>query len=157
MITGNLTALKMAMLPPSLAAILSNPQHSLAALQAQQDGKFQSEENGWFCNIGVAQTAPRETRHTEFHRHYLDIQIVLAGEEIIHFSCLDARDQQAEERKPDLFILTQPQLPHSVHLQPGDFVVFSPGEAHQALCAVGEPAAVRKAVFKIPLTMLEEA
>ena len=155
MITGNLSALKLATLPPVLLALLSRPEFSLAALQAQDDGKIQPEGAGWFCNIVPAHTAVRETRHTEFHRQYLDIQVVLSGEEIIHFSCQDARHQAAEERKPDLFIVDQPQLTQAVHLRAGDFVTFYPGEAHQALCAVGEPAAVRKAVFKIPLAMLE--
>ncbi|MBE8359523.1 YhcH/YjgK/YiaL family protein, partial [Leptospira interrogans] len=36
-----------------------------------------------------------------------------------------------------------------VVLQTGDFVVFFPGEVHKPLCAVGEPANVRKAVVKI--------
>lgn len=155
MITGNLATLPMATLPPALFALLSKPEYSFAALCAHDDGKIQPESAGWFCTIGPAQTALRETRHTEFHRQYLDIQVLLEGEEIIYFSCADARQQQAEERKPDLFILAHPQLPHSVHLRPGDFAVFYPGEAHQALCDVGEPAKVRKAVFKIPLTMLE--
>jgi len=154
MITGNLATLKMATLPASLHELLSRPEHSFAALLACDDGKIQPQGAAWFCNISVANTAPEETRHTEFHRRYLDIQILLEGEEIIHFSCADARQQQAEERKPDLFIVAQPQLPHSLHLRPGDFAIFYPGEAHQALCAVGEPATIRKAVFKIPLEAL---
>lgn len=155
MITGNLSTLQLATLPPVLLALLSRPEFSLTAMQARDDGKIQPESADWFCTIGPATTAPRETRHTEFHRQYLDIQIVLEGEEIIHFSCQDARSLPAEERKPDLFILAQPELTQAVHLRAGDFVTFYPGEAHQALCAVGEPAAVRKAVFKIPLAMLE--
>ncbi|TGD49773.1 YhcH/YjgK/YiaL family protein, partial [Salmonella enterica subsp. enterica serovar Poona] len=34
-------------------------------------------------------------------------------------------------------------------LHEGDFVVFYPGEVHKPLCAVGEPARVRKAVVKM--------
>lgn len=154
MITGNLTTLTLATLPHSLWSLLSRPEYSLAALQAYDDGRIQPPNESWFCHIGPAQTAPRATRHTEFHRQYLDIQVMLAGEEIIHFSCADARQQPAEERKPDLFILENPQLTQSMHLRAGDFVTFYPGEAHQALCAVDEPATVRKAVFKIPLALL---
>ncbi|EDV0473395.1 YhcH/YjgK/YiaL family protein, partial [Salmonella enterica subsp. enterica] len=36
-----------------------------------------------------------------------------------------------------------------VVLNEGDFVVFYPGEVHKPLCAVGEPARVRKAVVKM--------
>ncbi|EXU75655.1 YhcH/YjgK/YiaL family protein [Erwinia mallotivora] len=157
MITGNLKRLPLATLPPFLHALLARPEHSLAALQAQDDGRFQPEGEGWFYTISMAQTAAAATRHTEFHRQYLDIQIVLDGSETINFSCADARQQQAEEKKPDLFIVAQPQLPHSLRLTVGDFVTFYPGEAHQALCASGQPAPVRKAVFKIPLPLLEAA
>ncbi|EHG4164940.1 YhcH/YjgK/YiaL family protein, partial [Salmonella enterica] len=37
----------------------------------------------------------------------------------------------------------------TVVLNEGDFVVFYPGEVHKPLCAVGEPARVRKAVVKM--------
>lgn len=39
-------------------------------------------------------------------------------------------------------------------MQAGDFVVFYPGEVHKPLCAVGEPANVRKAVVKIDVNTL---
>lgn len=155
MITGTLKTLSLATLPRSLWLLLSRAEYSLEALQARSDGKIQPEGASWFCTIAMAQTALQATRHTEFHRQYLDIQIVLEGEEIIWFSCADARQHEAEERKPDLFIVKKPQLTQSLHLRTGDFVTFSPGEAHQALCAVTEPTLIRKAVFKIPLSMLE--
>lgn len=154
MIVGNLNYLALASLPEALLTILSLPEFKLDTLLQQPDGRIQPATEGWFCNIGDTQTADRETRHTEFHRDYLDIQIMLDGEEVIYYDCADVREQPAEERKPDLFILPQPTLRQHVHLQPGDFAVFSPGEAHQALCAVSSPRTVRKAVVKVPRAML---
>ncbi|HFZ8995624.1 TPA: YhcH/YjgK/YiaL family protein [Citrobacter freundii] len=154
MITGNLHYLALASLPDALLSILSRPEFKPETLKQLPDGRIQPTAEGWFCNIGDTQTAARETRHTEFHRDYLDIQIMIDGEEIIYYDCADVREQPAQERKPDLFILEQPALRQHVHLQPGDFAVFAPGEAHQALCAVSSPCTVRKAVVKVPLTML---
>ncbi|MDK1704577.1 YhcH/YjgK/YiaL family protein [Serratia rubidaea] len=151
MIVGNLHDLQLPGLPASLQRILNQPAHSLPALLAAADGRLEGE--GWFCHIGAAQTAPSASRHTEYHRQYLDIQVVLEGEEIIHFS--PRRSTGGSEKKPDLFIVPQPELPHRLHLRQGDFAVFYPGEAHQALCAVGSPARVRKAVFKVALHLLE--
>ncbi|WP_416820994.1 YhcH/YjgK/YiaL family protein, partial [Cronobacter sakazakii] len=37
----------------------------------------------------------------------------------------------------------------TVVLEEGDFVIFWPGEVHKPLCAVGNPAPVRKAVVKM--------
>ncbi|EOS95828.1 hypothetical protein ETR_06190 [Erwinia tracheiphila PSU-1] len=132
MIGGNLNVLTLTTLPPALYALLARSEHCLEALQAQDDGKFQPVGENWFYTIAVAHTAPAETRHTEFHRQYLDIQIVLEGTEIIDFSWIDAHQQQAEE-KNDPFIIAQARLPHSVHLKVGDFVIFYPGEAHQCV------------------------
>lgn len=155
MITGNLHYLALASLPDTLLSILSRPEFKPENLKHVPDGRIQPDVGGWFCHIGDTQTAARETRHTEFHRDYLDIQIMLDGEEIIFYDCTDVRQQPAKERKPDLFILEQPNLRQHVHLQPGDFAIFAPGEAHQALCTVSSPCTVRKAVVKVPLKILK--
>ncbi|ARJ41128.1 hypothetical protein B1H58_03325 [Pantoea alhagi] len=154
MITGNLQALPLATLPDRLYALLARPECALTALQAMPDGRWQPEGAGWFCTIGSSETAPAGQRHTEYHRHWLDIQVLLAGEEIIRYDVADAREIPAEERKPDLFIVENMQLRQQLYLQPGDFAIFAPGEAHQALCAVDKPARVRKAVFKVSPELL---
>ncbi|MEQ4531483.1 MAG: YhcH/YjgK/YiaL family protein [Mixta sp.] len=154
MIAGNLQVLKLATLPAPLYALLARPACSLAALQALPDGRWQPEGDDWFCNIGDSETAPVSQRHTEYHQRWLDVQVLLAGEEIIRYDMADASQLPAEERKPDLFIINHAALRQQVHLQPGDFVVFAPGEAHQALCAVDGPARVRKAVFKVAPELL---
>ncbi|PJG84428.1 YhcH/YjgK/YiaL family protein [Conservatibacter flavescens] len=150
MIAGNMKHLTLATLPKSLYEILSHPKFSLEKLQSLSDGKYQIEGASWFCNVGDSQTSPAETRHTEFHEDYLDIQLILKGEEIINYSLTNAIGQSAVEKKPDLYILDNPMLTNGILLREGDFVTFYPGEPHQALCMVNEPAVVRKAVFKVP-------
>lgn len=154
MIAGNLNYLALASLPEALLAILSLTEFNPETLNEHPDGCIQSKAEGWFCHIGDTQTATRETRHTEFHRDYLDIQIMIDGEEVIYYDFADVRQQQAQESKPDQYILEQPTLSQRIHLRPGDFAVFAPGEAHQALCAVTSPRKVRKAVIKVPRAML---
>ncbi|MFP8733650.1 YhcH/YjgK/YiaL family protein [Klebsiella aerogenes] len=155
MIIGNLNALPQAGLPLALRQILSRPECSLSALTTHEDGRFQPGDGDWYCTIGTAQTQAAEQRHTEYHLQWADIQVILAGEEIIHAGTLYSGQPDDEQRKPDLFI--SQQTPHSVtlHLRVGDFAVFLPGEPHQALCVVTSPAPVRKAVFKVPRSMLE--
>ncbi|WP_040976663.1 YhcH/YjgK/YiaL family protein [Necropsobacter massiliensis] len=154
MIAGNTKILNLATLPKSLYAILSHPEFTLEKLQSLPDGKYQPEGTTWFCNVGDSQTSPAEIRHTEFHKNYLDIQLILKGKEIIHYSLTNAIGQSAVEKKPDLYILDKPILTNSILLCTGDFVTFYPGEPHQALCMVKEPATVRKAVFKVPKEMI---
>ena len=155
MIAGNLNHLKPAALPTPLWNILSATGITLTELNALAEGRHQPEGADWFYNICTLSTAPQAQRHTEFHRRYLDIQLILAGEEIICYGLNDVDGQAATEPKPDLYILDNPSVPHKIHLRTGDFAIFYPGEAHRALCAVNDiPAPVKKAVFKIPATLL---
>lgn len=156
MILGNLKNLNTSGLPIHLKNILSLPECSLSNLMTMDDGKLQLINHEWFCHIGIAHTQEEKHRHTEYHQYYVDIQIVLEGEEIINYSILDCTGDTAEEKKPDLFILHLPKLTQTVHLKAGDFAIFLPGEPHQALCMVTEPQSVRKAVFKVPLSMIKE-
>ncbi len=156
MICGSLFSLQTAGLPAPFKKILSSPQCTFEALTSADDQKMQLAGEAWFCNIGPASTQEAELRHTEFHKLYADIQVVLDGEEIINYGVLNCMEEDAIEKKPDLLILSQPKLTQSVLLKPGDFAIFLPGEPHQALCMVNEPKSVRKAVFKVPLSMIEE-
>jgi len=155
MIIGNLQTLAMAGLPAALRAILERDDCTLEALQQREDGRFQPDGTAWFCHIGPAQTQPATQRHTEYHRQYADIQVVLNGNEVINASQQSLAQPADEERKADLFIAAVRALPVSMCLTAGDFVVFLPGEPHQALCAVQQPETVRKAVFKIRCSLLE--
>ncbi|WP_342320738.1 YhcH/YjgK/YiaL family protein [Kosakonia sp. BYX6] len=155
MIVGNLNALPLAGLPAALRGILELPQCSLAALQGHVDGRLQPEQAAWFCTVGPANTQPQAQRHTEYHHEWADIQVVLAGEEVIHAGTHYVAQASDEQRKPDLYITTTARLPVSITLRTGDFAVFLPGEPHQALCAVHDPMTVRKAVFKVPRALLE--
>lgn len=155
MIFGNLNALPQAGLPAVLRDILALPQCSFDALQTHDDGRFQLPGADWFCTVGPANTQLREVRHTEYHHQWADIQVLLAGEEIIYAGTQYVPLATDEERKPDLFITTTAELPVSMLLQEGDFAVFLPGEPHQALCAAAEPITIRKAVFKVPRALLE--
>ncbi|MBK0465152.1 YhcH/YjgK/YiaL family protein [Klebsiella aerogenes] len=155
MIIGNLNALPQAGLPLALRQILSRADCSLAALTAREDGRFQPADSNWYCTIGTAQTQAAEQRHTEYHHQWADIQIILTGKETIHAGTLYSGQPDDEQRKPDLFISQQTPQSVTLYLHSGDFAVFLPGEPHQALCAFATPAPVRKAVFKVPRSMLE--
>lgn len=155
MISGHLNQLNRVGLPAAFMSVLSRPECSLERLQQAADGRLPVDAADWFCNIGDAQLQSKELRHTEFHQQYADIQLVLSGEETIYFDSAYTHAVEADEKKPDLFIVKAPQLRQQIHLAAGDFAVFMPGEPHQALCSASGSGVVRKAVFKVPLSMLE--
>ena len=81
---------------------------------------------------------------------YLDIQIVLKGQEGMTFSTLPHGTPDTDWlADKDIAFLPEGEQEKTVVLSEGDFVVFWPGEVHKPLCAVGAPAKVRKVVVKM--------
>ena len=152
MITGNVNHLELLpYLPAQLKQVI---QHVMANFNADSAlGKFDVDGENQLVMIFNDSTSPAEERRQELHGKYLDIQIVLAGQEKMVFSNLAAPQGRAEwlEGKDIAFLpLEQQGLEEkSFIMNAGDFVVFYPGELHKPMCTVGENAPVKKAVVKI--------
>ncbi|MGR4050501.1 YhcH/YjgK/YiaL family protein [Kosakonia cowanii] len=113
-------------------------------------GKHEIDGSRLFYLVSEDMTQPFAERRAEYHARYLDIQIVLKGEEGMTFSTQPAgapdTDWLADK---DIAFLPQGEQEKTVVLSAGDFVVFYPGEVHKPLCAVNAPAQVRKVVVKL--------
>ena len=113
-------------------------------------GKHVIDGDRLFYLISEDTTEPGELRRAEYHARYLDIQIVLKGQEGMTFSTQPAGAPETDWlADKDIAFIVQGIDEKTVILNEGDFVVFYPGEVHKPLCAVGAPAQVRKAVVKL--------
>ena len=149
MIIGNLSRPETAILPRSLKNILTAHAPSVAALAARNDGRYQLEGDRVYVMVTTVTTQPVAERRTEFHHDYLDIQLVLDGREWIGVGPFDWTMPDIPAEKPDAYYVSGLAAAVHVPLTPGDFIVFYPGEPHQALCTLEKPAPVRKATFKV--------
>lgn len=108
-------------------------------------GAFALEQAYW--------TKPRSEGRWESHRAYIDVQLVVAGEEQMEVADA-ARLTVAEDLTPakDL-IFYQPFGAGSVlRVRAGEAAVFFPADAHLPSLRLGmEPALVRKTVVKVPV------
>ncbi len=147
MIIGNIHSLQ-SWLPEELRQAIEHVKQQVT--EQTPLGKHDIDGNRLFMLVSEDTTQPIGERKAEFHRRYLDIQIVMRGEEGMTFSCLPAGKPDTDwlEDK-DIAFLPQGEQEKTVVLSEGDFVVFYPGEVHKPLCAVGEPAGVRKVVVKL--------
>ena len=85
----------------------------------------------------------------ESHREYIDIQVVLRGEEIIRFESTD-KLALAKEYSPDYELFAMNKDYDSVRLRCGELVVIYPNEAHApGIRAEGTDGKVVKMVVKI--------
>ena len=157
MIFGNSAFLSQAMLPAALQHLLSRPELSPAAFNAQADGRYELEGSNLFYMISTCETKPAAEQRTEFHQQYLDIQMVLKGVEGMAVGPQLTDPSQYQAEKPDLYFTRDLTAENQMNLKAGDFVVFYPGEVHRPLCCVGAPATVRKVVFKVDKTWLAQS
>lgn len=122
--------------------------NDLAALSI---GRHPINDQGSYASVNEYQTKTVEDSFIECHKKYIDVQIIACGEELIGIAgkkqCIeqpydDSKDLQKLSGKVDF-----------ITLLPGFFAVFFPHDAHEPGVRSGtEPVAVKKIVFKIPVS-----
>jgi len=148
MITGSLNTLQRTPLPAPLARIMGEVVKSLAHWGDAPLGKTEIDGLNLFCLVSEDLTEPAADRRGEFHEQYLDIQLLLRGEEWIGVGPHDYVSDGADHPHPDLWFVDDEQTTY-LALQPGDFAIFWPGELHRPLCTFNQPAKVKKLVVKV--------
>ncbi|NEX83102.1 YhcH/YjgK/YiaL family protein [Aeromonas rivipollensis] len=154
MITGNLQRLDMAMLPAPLLQLLSREECSHQNLLNKADGKYDIIDNAVFYLISSLVTADEGRVKSEFHEQYLDIQVLLTGQEIIATSATISAPHDYQESKPDLIFVENDEITTRIMLEAGDFAIFYPGEVHRPTCQIDAPDRIKKAVFKVSKSWL---
>ncbi len=116
-------------------------------------GKQEIDGLTLFCLVSEELTEPAADRRGEFHQQYLDIQLLLRGEEWIGVGPHGYVAEGADHPHPDLWFVEDEQTSY-LALQPGDFAIFWPGELHRPLCTPNQPAQVKKLVVKVHRDLL---
>ena len=101
-----------------------------------------------YCTRFTYETIPQEESFFEAHRRYLDIHIMVEGEERVDVNRPeDLKLTDAQEGND--FYAYQGESWNSTVLKPGEFLVVFPGDAHRIKVQVDGPKTVSKAVFKV--------
>lgn len=105
-----------------------------------------------YVNVDEYKTKPIENCKFEAHKKYIDIQMLIEGEEeldILPVEGLKVSEEYNEER--DIMFFENPQeLPDKIQLKPFKFVLIYPEEGHRPQMNSGsESKKVKKAVAKI--------
>ncbi|MGL5949168.1 MAG: YhcH/YjgK/YiaL family protein [Aeromonas sp.] len=153
MITGSLTTLARTPLPAPLNTILRDVVVSVAKWQDAPLGKTEIDGLKLFCLVNEDMSEPANARCGEFHQDYLDIQLLLRGEEWMGVGPHHYDASHAKHPHPDLWFVDTVQ-PTYLALAPGDFAIFWPGELHRPLCTPHTPALVKKLVVKVHKELL---
>jgi len=103
-----------------------------------------------FVMLSEAETRPPEQVKFEAHRRFIDIQLVVRGQESIGYapvaSLVTAEPYDATK---DIEFFSVPQESATLALRAGDFAVFAPGDGHRPSLHLDGPHVSRKAVVKV--------
>ncbi|QAR31026.1 DUF386 domain-containing protein [Ornithobacterium rhinotracheale] len=110
-------------------------------------GKIELEGEDLFIINSHSDLKPKEEQVLEYHRKYIDIQVLLQGTECIGWKDLDActDELQAYSAEKDCGLYRDAATSY-LELQPGEFVIFYPEDAHAPVIGEGS---VRKLVVKV--------
>lgn len=104
-----------------------------------------------YANIEEYNTKPHENCFFEAHKRYIDIQLLLKGEErldVRHIDGLTVKTPYDDEK--DLVFFENRDETASVKLQEGSFALLFPHDAHRPqMCLSGVSECVKKVVVKI--------
>ena len=102
-----------------------------------------------FALVQEIQTVHATEKDFELHRKYVDVHIILEGEELLEYEDIDnlspigtfndTRDIQMASGKGQ-----------SVIIRPGMFCLVFPHDGHKPGCCVTNPSVMKKIVLKIP-------
>lgn len=139
-----------AVIRKALRAVIQQEPHTLPP------GKYIVDGDNLFFNVVEGETKPIAEQRPEYHQQYIDIHIVLAGEEIIGAGNqgLEIIPDGAFNNAHDIGFCTKISSETLVHLHPEEVAIVFPGELHRPMCSLGAGAPLRKIIVKINSALL---
>lgn len=110
--------------------------------------------------VNVQEYTPKNVSEAviEYHRDFVDLQTVFSGVENIYYAPLALLKEKTFYNAADDYGLYEfdPSVATTCYMEPGNFVIFHPGEGHAPCIAASDnPEPVKKAVLKIHHSIFE--
>ena len=113
-------------------------------------GKNEIKGDDVFFNLQECKTKVLEECFFEGHKKYIDIHIVIDGEEGIGYSLKNSLKEKTEYNEESDFQVLEGVEEYRLNMTKDNFLIVFPDEPHMPLIAKeNEPKALKKAVFKI--------
>ena len=108
-------------------------------------------DNVYFNQPDSPMTKEVKDGFIENHKKYIDIHIVLEGEEVIAYTpledCLETQSYNDEED----YALVKGKAQVELILNAKNFLLFFPEEPHLALLKIDTPKEIKKVIFKVEI------
>lgn len=114
-----------------------------------ENGTYQISGDDVYIIVQDYTSKKQECAKFEAHKKYIDIQYVIKGQERLGYSNIDNFEPDCEYDENKDLVFGNVKSGSMVLAQAGDFVVFTPEDAHMPSVCVDRPYYVKKAVVKI--------
>lgn len=115
-------------------------------------GKQELTKNGTYASVSEYLT--RHEGDFETHRNYIDVQIVVSGNEIIYVAPADELGDVtiAYNEQKDIAFFAEPKQSTAIQMKSGVYALFFPSDGHKPSMSVNSDheEQVKKIVIKIP-------
>lgn len=111
-------------------------------------GRYEVDGDRLFYMIQRYNTKTPEEAKFESHEEYIDLQVILAGREIIGYAPV-AQLEETGRPKKDFIEYADPASFTPVHMEAGMCAIFYPGDGHKPCYSIGEQQEVVKLVIKV--------
>jgi YhcH/YjgK/YiaL family protein len=126
-------------------AIMRDP-----ALAQKPDGRHEIDGDSLFYMVQHYTTKPVDQGRFESHQKYIDIQALLAGQELLGYAPTAGLEVTVPyDEAKDIMFYRVGTMTAQVRLEPGLFCILFPHDAHLPSCQITCPAEVHKVVFKV--------
>ena len=119
-------------------------------LASYEKGSHEIDGDRLFVNIVEYTTTTPEERFWEAHKNYLDVHVMIHGNEQIDLNFIQNMELKDFVEKDD-FLPMDGEKNSSVVLTDGDFLICYPSDGHRTAVQVQEPEAIKKAIFKVKI------
>lgn len=116
----------------------------------KENGRYEIDGKNLYANVDSYDTKPEEGALFEAHKKYIDLQVIMTGEEKIGWASPDKlapNDEFSEEKDIGFYNGDEDSW---ITVKDGNFVILYPEDAHKPCISTnGESKFVKKIVFKI--------
>ena len=125
-------------------------------LDRAEVGHYQVEGDELFYMVQEIDSRALEDCRAEAHRKYADIQIPLSAPERFGFSLPQPGLPTVEDSfaEKDIAFYETPANEFFMNVEPGEYVVFMPGELHRPAVSISGRVRLRKIVVKVSAKLL---
>lgn len=120
-----------------------------------KEGKHIIQGDDIFAIVMNYKTSPKNEKKAEVHKKFVDIHLIISGEESIGVGFLKEEPENCFDEN-DSATYTKVEDEKYIPLFPGDFIILFPKEIHRPGCILSNPANIKKVVIKIKADLINK-